>query len=232
MERSLKQVSSTGIPARKCKICKKDIPEYSDAAICNDPKCFYSAVARSKNQENEILSAQHAGIPKMYENAKVTDFPKIDLSPTQKHLENNGSIFLPGDTGIGKTHLAAALSIASLHTIPTITGYDFMWTRCPDLLMQIRSTYNSDSDKTEQQVVDSVRKVGLLVLDDLGAEKITDWSMSAFYAILASRVDECRPTIVTSNLGLKQLHAWEPRIASRLASFNTVALPKVDRRIG
>jgi DNA replication protein DnaC len=172
-----------------------------------------------------------AGIPKLYHGATVEDFEGVNLDPALEQLEAGGGVFLSGGTGIGKTHCAAALALERLQWLATNTGYDFRWVRCPDLLMEIRGTYRQGASDTEAAVVTRARKVRLLVLDDLGAEKMTDWSVSALYAILSGRVDECRATIVTSNLGLRAINDWEPRIASRLASFHTVKLSDRDRRV-
>ena len=70
-----------------------------------------------------------------------------------------------------------------------------------------------------------------LILDDLGAEKQTDFSAATLYAILARRRNLQRLTIVTSNQTLQEINAWEPRLASRLGEFSTVRLPNIDRRI-
>lgn len=184
------------------------------------------------------LVAREIGIPIRYRSAHKRDFAADWPADIAKWVAMGDGVFLSGSTGIGKTHFAAALVVETMEGfIPRENRRavpDVRWSRCPDILAHIRSTYGDAGKKggeTERDVIDGYRRAGLLVIDDLGAEKVTDWSVSALYAILAGRVDDMRPTIITSNLGLADIHKWEPRIASRLAAFFAVRLPKVDRRV-
>lgn len=168
----------------------------------------------------------------MYARAVPGDFGSAWSRDAAAAAESGPGVLLSGGAGIGKTHYAAALMRSALGSTMTESGRPGVrWVRCPDLLMEIRGTFRDRAPRTEADVVASYRAVRLLVIDDLGAEKITDWSLSALYSILAGRIDELLPTIVTTNLGLSAIDAWEPRIASRLASFVAVRLPEVDRRL-
>jgi hypothetical protein len=174
-------------------------------------------------------------VPRLYHGASPKDFGSAWSSDAVRSLRSGRGVFLPGGAGIGKTHYAAALVRATISDFVnenTPGGRpDITWARCPDILIRIRSTFGDKSQERERDVVSAYRRAGLLVIDDMGAEKVTDWSLSALYAILAERIDELRPTIITSNMGLKRIDQWEPRIASRLASFATVILPDIDRRL-
>ncbi|MFA5430658.1 MAG: ATP-binding protein, partial [Candidatus Omnitrophota bacterium] len=139
-------------------------------------------------------------------------------------------IFLHGETGIGKTHMAAALAKTAMDESERGTAHGLIWVSSPELLLTIRATFNGQGN--EAQIVQKYSTVPTLVIDDFGAEKITDWSISSFYLILANRVNWLRKTIVTSNMTLAEIKSWEPRIASRLAGFDVCLCPgKKDRRL-
>ena len=75
--------------------------------------------------------------------------------------------------------------------------------------------------------------VGLLVLDDLGAEKTSDWSRQVFYLLLDRRYREMKQTIITTNLSLEQIaETFDDRVASRLCEMGvTIELKGKDKRV-
>jgi DNA replication protein DnaC len=100
-----------------------------------------------------------------------------------------------GPCGVGKTHLATAI-IAELTLkkgIPCLF-YDFR-----DLLKEIRSSYDSNSPISEFSILEPVVTKQVLVLDDLGAWKITDWVRDTVNYIINKRYNEGLITIITSN---------------------------------
>lgn len=107
-------------------------------------------------------------------------------------------LLLHGPFGTGKTGLAASAFRVRLLLVP---GGLFITT--PDLLAKIRATYKDGGD--EDALIKRVKEVPLLVLDDIGAEKITDWVLETFFRIINTRHNERRATILTSNLTPKQL---------------------------
>jgi DNA replication protein DnaC len=104
-------------------------------------------------------------------------------------------LFLIGPTGIGKTHIAVAVL---RHVILTCSAralyYDFS-----ELLKVIRSTYNPIVRTAEIGVLKPVMEAELLVLDDLGREKTSEWVEETMNLIVNTRYNENRPTIFTSN---------------------------------
>ena len=171
-----------------------------------------------------------AQIPKKYREASFVD----DIQPEIKKCFKNAivgsdQVFLTGTQGIGKTYLAAAIANSALAWHATDTGYDVIWRRSTDLILELQGTFNGRNDTAA--LINKFKRAGLLIIDDFGAERLSDWSVSVIYAILAERIDEIRPTIVTSNLDLDQINDFEPRIASRLAEFTTAELGNIDRRL-
>jgi len=104
-------------------------------------------------------------------------------------------LFLEGQPGVGKTHLAVAVLKQLIQT--TAARGVFYDTR--ELLRVIRSTYDPSIRTTELQVLRPVTNADLLVLDDLGAEKTSEWVDETMNLIVNTRYNEGRLTIFTSN---------------------------------
>jgi DNA replication protein DnaC len=102
---------------------------------------------------------------------------------------------LIGPPGIGKTHIAAAV----LKTVVTTKHARGLFYDVRELLRVIRSTYNPIVRTAEMDILRPVMDADLLVLDDLGAEKPSDWVEETMNLIVNTRYNERRPTIFTTN---------------------------------
>lgn len=184
----------------------------------------------STNWKAQALADIGRTIPKAYQRARLRDFD--DLPGAATLAEAKAGVFLTGKTGTGKTHLATALLVE--HMKPDDTGnriHSVCWTDAPGLLCRIRSSFREGRHESEMEIITEMVGYQCLLLDDLGAEKQTDWSAATLYTIIARRRNAERMTIVTSNQKLSEINQWEPRLASRLAEFATIRLPEIDRRL-
>lgn len=114
----------------------------------------------------------------------VDEFPVVD----------RGILFL-GGPGLGKTHLATAI----LQRILKDKGVRCLFYRTPDLLGFIRSTYDREVKATQAGVLQPVLTAELLVLDDLGEERPTDWVAETLNLVINTRYNHKLPTLLTSN---------------------------------
>jgi DNA replication protein DnaC len=130
-----------------------------------------------------------------YQNEKLlraVDYAKrfVDAFPVvQKGL------MLIGPPGIGKTHIAVSV----LRQVVRRTGASGLYYDTRALLKDIRNTYNPVTHTAEMDVIRPVMEAELLVLDDLGAERLTDWVEETMSLIVNTRYNERRATIFTSN---------------------------------
>jgi len=146
-----------------------------------------------------------ANIPKRYQHCTLENFTAYNESlaravdqarrVAQAFPAVTKGLLLEGQPGVGKTHLAVAtLKYAIQSSAARGLFYD---TR--ELLRVIRSTYDPSTRTTELEVLRPVMEADLLVLDDLGAEKTSEWVDETMNLIVNTRYNERRLTIFTSN---------------------------------
>jgi DNA replication protein DnaC len=104
-------------------------------------------------------------------------------------------LMLIGPPGIGKTHIAVAV----LRSVMSRFAMRGLYRDTRSLLRDIKSTYNPTTNSAEMDVLRPVMEASLLVLDDLGAERLTDWVEETMNLIVNTRYNERRVTIFTSN---------------------------------
>jgi DNA replication protein DnaC len=113
------------------------------------------------------------------------------LGPTDEGL----GLLFTGSSGAGKTHLAVAV----LRELVTLKGARGQFWDFHSLIREIKNCYNPETRTTELQVLEPVVEIDLLLLDDLGAWKMTDWMIDTLFYILNGRYMAKRATIITTN---------------------------------
>jgi DNA replication protein DnaC len=146
-----------------------------------------------------------ARIPRRYQHCDFTTYVAYNehLTRALQHatrLANafpvvDQGLFLQGPPGVGKTHLAVAV----LRAVIRDRGARGLFYDTRDLLRVIRSTYDPVNRTQEMDVLRPVIEADLLVLDDLGAEKTSEWVEETLNLIVNSRYSEKRVTVFTSN---------------------------------
>jgi len=146
-----------------------------------------------------------ARIPKRYQHCTIANFTAYNESLQRAAAQARRiaeafpvvgkGLLLEGQPGVGKTHLAVAVL---KQVVQTASAHGLFYdTR--DLLRVIRSTYDPAIRTTELEVLRPVMTADLLVLDDLGAEKTSEWVDETMNLIVNTRYNERRLTIFTSN---------------------------------
>ena len=104
-------------------------------------------------------------------------------------------LLLTGSIGVGKTHLAVGI----LQALIAERGARGVFYDYRDLLKQVQNSYNRGVESTELEVLRPVFEAEVLVLDELGASKPTDWVWDTVAHILNTRYNDRRTTIITTN---------------------------------
>jgi DNA replication protein DnaC len=104
-------------------------------------------------------------------------------------------LLLTGSIGVGKTHLAVGI----LKDLITERGAKGIFFDYRELLKQVQNSYNRNVDVTELEIMKPVFDAEVLVLDELGAAKPTDWVGDTISLVLNSRYNDRRTTIITTN---------------------------------
>jgi DNA replication protein DnaC len=158
-----------------------------------------------------VRMIEQARIPQRYAHCALDDFwpnyggnnPSLSNALVQARnfvkaypLETGGNgLLLTGSIGVGKTHLAVGM-LQSLISERGVKGLFFDYR---DLLKQVQNSYNRNVEVTELEVLQPVFDAEVLVLDELGASKPTDWVWDTVAHILNTRYNEQRTTIITTN---------------------------------
>ena len=136
--------------------------------------------------------------------AEVANLREIKQSAMLFAEDPQGWIVLIGASGAGKTHLAAAIS----NELRASGQDDVMFVVVPDLLDYLRAAFNPDSGDSHQRRFDELKRVPLLVLDNLGTESATPWAKEKLFQLLNYRHSALLPTVITTTVAEERLDPW------------------------
>ena len=202
MLRSAPDPDRDGPPACRLGICDGSGWILRDDDLAEPCDCRERMIGRA------ISRNVGTGIPKRFRGVSFDRKPIADLDPMvlrivrtyveqiEENLEQGQGLWFAGDVGTGKTSLAMLVSHAAEQRGHSVAIYPV--TR---LLAEIKDTYDRDG-RTERSYMGLFRRltsVDLLQLDDLGAEKRTEWVLEQLYAIVNERWQDQRAIVVTTN---------------------------------
>lgn len=164
--------------------------------VCFAP-CGFDGPYRQARRAARLMRSSRlpAGFrEKTFESFVVTPGTREAYGLARKMAENAGAggLLLAGPPGVGKTHLAAAIVNARL-----VAGRQALFCMVPEMLSDIRRVIRDDDATCE--LMDLVKQAELLVLDDLGAERATEWAREVMLIIVSARLAADRQTLVTTN---------------------------------
>lgn len=172
-------------------------------------------------QRGETWPGKRQGIPKLYSGCTLENYEGNEKLVKDLQEIHSDGIILRGPTGCGKTHLAIAMIRADARAY---------FITVPDLLLKIRGSF-SGGEHSEEEIVRRYSELPALVLDDLGSEKASEFSIAALYLILDRRIRDCRRTIITTNLSQDDIEKiFGARISSRLAGMENIKINMPDYR--
>ncbi len=178
----------------------------------------FEELARQREAER-VRRERHdleARIPVRFRTAEV-DNPKV-----REWISSETSLLMVGPTGVGKTHQAFGI-------IRELDRQAWEFITAADLFASLRPRQGYDTEALMQRYC----RTGLLVIDDLGASKPTDWTDEITFRLINTRYENLRRTVITSNLPVPELKkVIGERVSSRLTEMCTViAMKGEDRRL-
>ncbi len=134
---------------------------------------------------------EKAQIPARYEHCTLESF---NIEFNEYPVRNTGLLFI-GPVGIGKTHLAVGI----IKLLMEQKGVRCLFSDYRELLKEIQNSYNANVNATELGILRPVFEADVLVLDELGAVKPSEWVWDTVSLIINSRYNERKTTIITTN---------------------------------
>lgn len=162
------------------------------------------------------------GIPRRYQGATLADLPEPRRQALASWREAGAPwcLVVSGPPGTGKTHGAVALGWAAV--------------RAQESALFVSWAAWLDGRKRAMdagpQAVDIASYGGLLVLDDVGAGRLTDWAVGELCMVIAEREAEVRQTLITTNANIDDFGALDGRLASRLLGGRWLVFSGQDLR--
>ncbi len=179
-------------------------------------------------------------VPKRYEHCSLETFREkstvlknakrrvqefVDLYPNTP--EGKG-LLLMGGCGVGKTHLAVA---ALLDIIKSGKPGRLLFTNFQDLIQEIQASFDADNATTKSEILRPVLEADLLVLDELGSQKPTQFVQDILYYVINTRYNEERATIFTTNYYDRSADAKEETLEQRIGTRLRSRLAEMADRI-
>ena len=240
---SLKEIALINKTCQDCKglaNCPYEIKGLKKIAVAKDniinfmyKNCEYKD--KDEQDKEYLVNVSIYKMPKEIREASFKNIYKDDSSrlETIKYLKKFydnykrdkfiKGLYLYGNFGCGKSYLVAALfnELAKKNIPSTIIYF-------PEFLRSLKTSFN-DVDSNYEDRFNEVKEANLLLLDDIGAEKLTDWARDEVLGIILQyRMEEHLPTFFTSNLSLKDL---EKHLQIRDSSDEKIKARRIIERI-
>jgi DNA replication protein DnaC len=199
----------------------------------------YDCRCRPQRQALAKARSLSAVIPKRYRHVGFDRPPVTDIDPQvvlavrrfteriEDKLDKGRGLWLMGPVGTGKTTLAMLVSQAALQAGRSVAIYSL-----PRLLNEIRDVHRAE--RSHVDLLDRLTAVDLLHIDDVGAERTTDWVLEELYSIVNARYEDERSMVITTNILDREALCEQitERTVSRLTEMcDEVPLLGHDRRM-
>ncbi|MGH2858250.1 MAG: ATP-binding protein [Solirubrobacteraceae bacterium] len=191
-----------------------------DTSTAYDCRCRAQRIARARARS---LSAV---IPRRYRDVSFHRPPVTEIDPPivaatrrfadtiDERLDAGHGLWFMGPPGTGKTTLAMLVSKAASDAGRSVAIYSL-----PRLLNEIRDTHRAE--RSHIDLLDRLTAVDLLHIDDVGAERSTDWVLEELYSIVNARYEDRRSMVITTNILDRDALCEQvsPRTVSRLTEM-------------
>lgn len=187
---------------------------------CNDAQAYWNEYDLKKlrmleeEKKLELMQEFSKRVERIIKNSKMSKrnlnykFDNFVLNTSNKRVFNNlknyseklvngiekKGLILVGDNGVGKTHLACSIANKLIEN-----GTPVIYGTLINLLAELRNSYDTDNNISEMEIIKLYENVDLLIIDDLGKEKPSEWGLEKLFTIVNSRYENNLPVIITTN---------------------------------
>ncbi len=194
-----------GCKRMSCSVCQDSGWKYVGAET---ERRVVRCECRKAQQAERLLKLAH--IPRRYQHCEISNF-EVPTGPYQLAMERarlsaksfvdrypaeEAGLLLLGPIGVGKTHLAVGI----LQELMRQKHISCLFCDYRELLKSIQDSYNPTVQTTEMDILRPVMEAEVLVLDELGSTKPSEWVWDTVSLVLNTRYNEARTTIITTNL--------------------------------
>jgi DNA replication protein DnaC len=179
-------------------------------------RCRPGRVERRRARSlSAVIPRKYRGVS--FDRPPVTELPGPQVQMVRHfvrdvdaNVDAGRGLWFEGDVGTGKTTLAMLVSRAALDAGRSVAIYSL-----PRLLAEIRATFEDGAEGSYVDFLDRLAVVDLLHVDDVGAERSSEWVLEQLYAIVNARYEDERSMVITTNLSQERL---EEQIGKRTVS--------------
>ena len=210
-------------PVYECKKCNDS--GFFEGKLCECHLALLNKLAADelcKNSSLRLCSFEEFSLDYYKDDAENYAIMKTNFEFCKSYAENfalnSYSLIFTGATGLGKTHLSLAIAQAAINK-----GYSVVYGTAQKFFTNIEREHFGRSKDPDGTTEDMLADCDLLILDDLGAEFTTSFSVAAFNNILNTRLLDSKPTIISTNLSLSEIqNKYTERAASRIIGEYTI----------
>lgn len=192
----------------RCPACSQEDADREAAAI--------SEKERAERQAKIEARLEQAGIPALLRDRSFANYQFKTAAQERawerfhsfaasfrNHLKTGTVVVGAGRRGTGKTHLACAVANDVM-----ARGYTAYFTSITRLFTKIRSTWAKSSEMTEEQMLKQFEQIDLMIIDEIGVQRGTADEERTLHELLEARRLNCKPTILLTNAGPKELKTY------------------------
>lgn len=178
-------------------------------------------IAKERQILQQIIKAQiNTCLPPKY-----IDLETDKTDPLEKYYQS--SVYVFGNSGTGKSVWAACMVKKHIRA-----RGQAQWISMAEFIMQLQSLFKNPEENVYEAAKNTAAFPGLLIIDDLGSEKLTEYVEQIIYYLLNYREEHCLQTIITGNLSVvEQGKRINQRISSRLSAMKILQFTGQDKRI-